>query len=322
MGRAGGGGGGRSGGSRSSSRSSGSFRSSGGSSRAGRSSYHSRSSRSYGSSYSSHHHHHYHGGGRLYGSYSERWTFGDTLVFVFIMVCILYAIFSGMSTGSGTKSTIERTRIESGLSYDNNVVIEDEIGWIESKSKVGSGLREFWDKTGVQPYIIFLNYNENYNSDAERENQTELLYDKYIDREDAFLFVYYGELDVENDVGLFCYTLGKQAAAVLDGEALDIWFNNLDYNWYGSGTTTDVLINTYCKTAKTIMDKPTNGWDFGIVIALVIAGIAGMCFIVKLVKAKHKREKEKAQETQDILNASINNLSQGPVDDGLLDKYK
>ncbi len=343
MGRAGGGGGGRSGGSRSSSRSSGSHRSSSSrsSSRAGGGSrsYHSRSSSSYrgssyrGSSYSSHHHH-YHGGGGHYGGSVHHYHHGDSsegclstvltwLAILFIIVCTLNSLGVFDFSSSSNKSTIERTRVESGLSYDTDVVIKDETGWIEDKSKVGRQLREFWDKTGVQPYIIMLDYDSNLKTDDQKELYTQDLYEEYIDREDAILFVYYGEYDLEGEVGLMCYTLGKQAASVFDGEAIDIWFNNIDYYWYGDGTMTDVYIKAYNRTAETIMSAPTNFWDFGkyAVIALVIIAVCAIGY--KALKAKFKRDKEKAKETEQILNASMGTLSEKASEsDDLLDRYK
>ena len=336
MGRAGGGGGGRSGGSRSSSRSSGSFRSSGGSlsggGRAGGGDFSSRPSFGGGGGYHHrppHHHHHY-GGTRTVHHYHEgsghtslASTIFAWLIVLFIVVATLHSmgVFSGGNHGG--KSTIERTRVESGLSYDTNVVITDETGWIENKGQVGRELREFWDKTGVQPYIMMLTYDENLKTDADKEAYTEVLYEENIDREDAILFVYYGERDLEGDVGLMCYTLGKQAASVFDGEAIDIWFNNIDYYWYGDGTMTDVYIKAYNTTAKTIMGAPTNGWDFLKVVAIGAVIIIVLFIGYKALKSKFKRDAEEAKETERILNATMGTLGEdNTVGNDLLDKYK
>lgn len=337
MGRAGGGGGSRSGGSRSSSRSGGSFRSSGGS-RAGGGSYHSRrSSSSSGrgyysgghSSYNSYNHygnnyHSYSNSGRVYGrSTTGGMSFGDIIAIIFVIIIAMFIIFSITVPASGTQSTIERTRVESGLAYDTNVVIKDETGWIENQGQVGRELRKFWDLTGVQPYIIMLDYDETLTTDADKEDNSFELYDEYINREDAILFVYYGERDLENDVGLMCYVLGKQAASVFDGEAIDIWYNNIDYYWYGDGTMTDVYIKAYNKTADTIMSAPTNNYD--VIIVCSIAGAIIVIFYItyKIITAKMKREKEKAKETEDILKAAANTTAQSMTDnDDLLNKYK
>lgn len=55
-----------------------------------------------------------------------------------------------------------------------------------------------------------------------------------------------------------CYNLGKQAASVFDGEAIDIWYDNIDYYWFGNDTMTDVYIKAFNSTAKAIMSSPTN----------------------------------------------------------------
>lgn len=330
MGRAGGGGGGRSGGFHSSSRSSGSHRSS--SSRAGSSSFGSSSSRgsSFGHSSHSYHGSSYHGGGYHGGHYGGPYHYAptrrngclSTLLTFATLLFLIVVLINTLNPSVATKSTIERTKLESGLAYDNDVVLTDEIGWVESKDKVGRELRKFWDKTGVQPYIMLLRYDENLRTDAQKEAYTEELYEQYIDREDALLFVYYGERDVENDVGLMCYTLGKQATSVFDGEAIDIWFNYIDKYWYGSYTTTDVFISAYNNTAKTIMSAPTNFWDFGKVAVIVLAVILVAMIAYKALKSKFKRDKEKVAETERILNASMNTLTESKTDsDDLLDKY-
>lgn len=321
-------GGSRSSGSRSSSRSGGSFRSSGSSSRAGRSySSSSRSSYSSGSHYHGHsHHHHYYGGTRYVGPRTGMDYVISFLVIVFIIMVFARAFFTSAEYESISpgKSTIERTRVESGLAYDTDVVIEDELRWIEDKAEVGRELRYFWDKTGVQPYILFLKYDDNYVSDESREAYTQVLYEEHIDREDAFLFVYFADKNEDVDGQLFCYALGKQAASVMDGEAASLWFDRLEYYWYGDYDTTDVLINAYTKTADVIMSVSTNGWDVLKVVTIGLFVVGGLVVVAVIIKMKNKRKKEEAEETQAILNASMSNLMNSKTEetDDVLNKYK
>lgn len=352
MGRAGGGGGVRSGGSHSSSRSGGSHRI--GSSSRPRSSSSSRprsssQSRSYSSpsrSYSSPSRSssyyrnrtrtHYpstggfggFGGPVPYSPRRRRRTLVDVLAALLLCFCIITLIRQALIPtssllGTNTKSTIEREKINSGLSYDTDVILVDETGWVEYPDMAGRELRKFWELTGVQPYVIMLTYDEAYNTDAEREAYTSELYDTYVEREDALLFVYFGEKDLEGDVGLMTYLLGKQAAAVFDGEAVDIFFSNIDYYWLTDSTMTDVYIKSFNKTASTIMQKQTNFWDFSKVGIICLAVVASLVLLVRTVKIKAERKREEAEETERILSSSLKTLSESSADsDSLLDKYK
>lgn len=327
MGRAGagGGGGGHSGGGHSSSRSSGGHHVSSGSS--GRRAGGGRSSYSGHSSY---------GGGRFYGGgfyprpprrstviVSHGGSF-NAVISLIIFVVVLIAAFGGFpssnssSTKSVPKSTQNRERLESGVGYDNNCIV-DNIGWFDNVTKTEKSIKKFYDKTGVQPYIVLNAYDSTLLTDTAKEEYAKKWYDEHIKNESTFLYMYFAEPDTDNDVGYMAYVNGKQVPSVMDSEAIEIFWAYVDKYWYSDMSTDDMFTTIFTKTADRIMTKSTTAADVGnnavkvIGVIVVFAGI----IVVMVIRRKHKAEE--AKETEKILNTPLNGDSEA---DDLLKKYK
>ena len=327
MGRAGagGGGGGHSGGGHSSSRSSGGHHVSSGSSgrRAGGggSSYSGRSS--------------YGGGGFYGGGFYPRPPRRNTVIVshggnfnavisLIIFVVVLIAAFGGFpsSNSSSTKilpkSTQNRERLESGVGYDNNCIV-DNIGWFDNVTKTEKSIKKFYDKTGVQPYIVLNAYDSTLLTDTAKEEYAKKWYDEHIKNESTFLYMYFAEPDTDNDVGYMAYVNGKQVSSVMDSEAIEIFWAYVDKYWYSDMSTDDMFTTIFTKTADHIMTKSTTAADVGnnavkvIGVIVVFAGI----IVVMVIRRKHKAEE--AKETEKILNTPLNGDSEA---DDLLKKYK
>lgn len=264
---------------------------------------------------------------RYYGGYGGRRGAGCsvTLLAAIIIFIIIAYIFSGMShaayyggTSSGSQaSTIQREKLESGNAYMNNCVV-DEIGWFDNVSKTESQLKEFWEETGVQPYIILKDYDVTLATDAQKEQWTLDYYDANFDTENIFLYVYFAEEDVDTDVGYMCYANGRQTSSVMDSEAVEIFWNNIDKYWYTDLSTDDVFVNAFNDTADTIMRVSTTKEDivvWGMAVAIVI--IVGIVIII-FIKQKNQRAKEKAAEDERILNTPLEELR----NDDLTKKYQ
>lgn len=327
MGRAGagGGGGGHSCGGHSSSRSSGGHHVSSGSSgrRAGGggSSYSGRSSYGSGGFY----------GGGFYPRPPRRSTVivshggsFNAVISLIIFVVILIAAFGGFpssnssSTKSVPKSTQNRERLESGVGYDNNCIV-DNIGWLDNVTKTEKSIKKFYDKTGVQPYIVLNAYDSTLLTDTAKEEYAKKWYDEHIKNESTFLYMYFAEPDTDNDVGYMAYVNGKQVPSVMDSEAIEIFWAYVDKYWYSDMSTDDMFTTIFTKTADRIMTKSTTAADVGnnaikvIGVIIVFAGI----IVVMVLRRKHKAEE--AKETEKILNTPLNGDSEA---DDLLKKYK
>lgn len=248
----------------------------------------------------------------------------NTIISIIIFIVVLVTAFGGFpsskssSTKNIPKSTQNRERLESGVGYDNNCII-DNIGWFDNVTKTEKSIKKFYDKTGVQPYIVLNAYDSTLLTDTAKEEYAKKWYDEHIKNESTFLYMYFAEPNTDNDVGYMAYVNGKQVSSVMDSEAIEIFWAYVDKYWYSDMSTDDMFTTIFTKTADRIMTKSTTTADVGnnavkvIGVIVVFAGI----IVVMVVRRKHKAEE--AKETEKILNTPLNGDSEA---DDLLKKYK
>ena len=306
----------------------GGHRSSGGhsSSRVGGGHHVGRSSRPTGSSSfnsgpSMHHYHHtpppprrgYYGYRRnVYTSSSS--GLGTLIACLIVFAVVIFSFFMIASDDSDVTSTINREKIENPIPYDNNC-IKDELGYVENTSKLSKNLKNFYNKTGIQPYIYLKSYDETLTSDSQKDNYAQNWYEQNIDNEDTFLFVYYEDQD-PNEIGYMAYVNGKQVTSVMDSEAVNIFWNYIDRYWTDNSlSTVEVFTKTFNSTANTIMEKSTTSNDIIKIICIVVGIIIVIGGIIYILRMKFKRDKEKAKETVEILKTPLDKS------DELRDKY-
>lgn len=308
--------------------SSGGHRSSGGhsSSRVGGGHHAGRSSRPTGSSSfnrgpSMHHYHHtpppprrgYYGYRRnVYTSSSS--GLGTLIACLIVFAVVIFSFFMIASDDSDVTSTINREKIENPIPYDNNC-IKDELGYVENTSKLSKNLKNFYNKTGIQPYIYLKSYDETLTSDSQKDNYAQNWYEQNIDNEDTFLFVYYEDQD-PNEIGYMAYVNGKQVTSVMDSEAVNIFWNYIDRYWTDDSlSTVEVFTKTFNSTANTIMEKSTTSNDIIKIICIIVGIVIVIGGIIYILRMKFKRDKEKAKETVEILKTPLDKS------DELRDKY-
>lgn len=308
--------------------SSGGHRSSGGhsSSRVGGGHHVGRSSRPTGSSSfnrgpSMHHYHHtpppprrgYYGYRRnVYTSSSS--GLGTLIACLIVFAVVIFSFFMIASDDSDVTSTINREKIENPIPYDNNC-IKDELGYVENTSKLSKNLKNFYNKTGIQPYIYLKSYDETLTSDSQKDNYAQNWYEQNIDNEDTFLFVYYEDQN-PNEIGYMAYVNGKQVTSVMDSEAVNIFWNYIDRYWTDNSlSTVEVFTKTFNSTANTIMEKSTTSNDIIKIICIIVGIVIVIGGIIYILRMKFKRDKEKAKETVEILKTPLDKS------DELRDKY-
>lgn len=306
----------------------GGHRSSGGhsSSRVGGGHHVGRSSRPTGSSSfnsgpSMHHYHHtpppprrgYYGYRRnVYTSSSS--GLGTLIACLIVFAVVIFSFFMIASDDSDVTSTINREKIENPIPYDNNC-IKDELGYVENTSKLSKNLKNFYNKTGIQPYIYLKSYDETLTSDSQKDNYAQNWYEQNIDNEDTFLFVYYEDQD-PNEIGYMAYVNGKQVTSVMDSEAVNIFGNYIDRYWTDNSlSTVEVFTKTFNSTANTIMEKSTTSNDIIKIICIIVGIVIVIGGIIYILRMKFKRDKEKAKETVEILKTPLDKS------DELRDKY-
>lgn len=236
------------------------------------------------------------------------------VVFLILVIAMAFYFSPGSSSsGSIPSSSYNREKLDSGNGYVNDCIV-DELGWFDNVSRTESRLKDFYNETGVQPYIVLLDYDtysKKGTSDDAKYNYALKYYDNNITNESTFLYVYFEEEyeDEYSEPGYMCYINGTQVSSVMDSEAVDIFWAYLDKYWSDSSLSTDDLfVKTFDSTADTIMTKSTTSKDVAKYALIVVAAGVVVFGVVKVVKLKHKRAKEEAEETERILNTPMESL--------------
>lgn len=262
-------------------------------------------------------HYHRHSPGYGYGyDYGYRHNYSGSWVVILAFIIIIAIVMPIMqntifNSTKVEKNTTERVALNGVVSKTD--WYEDNIGWITSKNTLISGLEDFYKKTGVQPYVLFVPYSAEYwngtNINATKADAyLEKVYAEKFEDEGHFIFAYFQcKNDSKSEMdGEFRYLSGYSADTIMDNEAISILWGYFEKNYYNTSLSIEKMIsNTFSETAKSIMSKPTNGWDFAIILIIVMIIVLIIIFVYKMIKGKHQREKEKEEFTEKILEKPL-----------------
>ena len=246
-------------------------------------------------------------------------------IIFFILIALIIALALPKSSKS-VNSTIAREKLTDVPPYWTENVI-DELDWINNPTKLSAGLKEFYNKTGIQPYIYLKSYDSMLWTDEDKDAWAgdyfeDVLYARGYSN--AMLYVYFAEENQDEDLGLMVVRCGPMANEIMDSEALEIFWNFHDSDWdtYDENDTDNMYIDVFTRTGNKIMKRTTTGKDVavGFIVLFIIAAVC--VFIYNMVVFKRNAEKERAEETERILNASMNDLAKNSTDNDLLNKYK
>ncbi|MCD7859357.1 MAG: hypothetical protein LUH51_04190 [Firmicutes bacterium] len=240
------------------------------------------------------------------------------LVLVMALVSMLTGFLSS-SSSSITVSTVEREKLvadaDTSMGY-----YTDELGWIRSASTLNSGLKSFYQDTGVAPYLYITDtVNGTHDpTESDMETFTSALYDELFDDEAHFLLVFFEYYSGQYNMW---YVGGSQTKAVMDDEACDILLDYIDEYYYSNLSDEAMFATAFEKAGERIMSVTTSPLP-AIIIALVVLAVVVVLF-VWWRKAKAQKNKE-AEQTERILNADPQKF--GTEDDQKLNdlenKYK
>lgn len=239
----------------------------------------------------------------------------SVLVLVVVVVIVVAVAFGGFAcSGSGVEaSTVQREALPAG-SVQETGYYTDDGGWISSPSTLEAGMRQFFEETGVQPYLYILP-NGASSSTQELGQYAQQLYGQLFQDEGHFILVF-----CDNNAGSYScgYWIGAQAESVLDSEAITILSQYLDRYYYDTSLSEEELFSeTFASTADRIMEvTPSPVVPVAVCIAVIVV-VGGVVFVVRY-RAKAKAEEQRRQ--QEILNTPLETFGDGAIED-LAEKY-
>lgn len=239
----------------------------------------------------------------------------SVLVLVVVVVIVVAVAFGGFSCGSSSieASTVQREALPAG-SVQETGYYTDDGGWISSPSTLEAGMRQFFEETGVQPYLYILP-NGASSSTQELSQYAQQLYSQLFQDEGHFILVF-----CDNNAGSYScgYWIGAQAESVLDSEAITILSQYLDRYYYDTSLSEEELFSeTFASTADRIMEvTPSPVVPVAACIAVIVV-VGGVVFVVRY-RAKAKAEEQRRQ--QEILNTPLETFGDSAIED-LAEKY-
>ena len=185
---------------------------------------------------------------------------------------------------------------------------DDRLNWFVSGTKIKNGMKYFFDKTGVQPYLLITDNIEGKSNSTTDDMDTYLnnLYNKLFKDEQHIILLYFDN-GSRWDTRLFC---GITSQVVMDSEASEILLSYVDYYATSDMEDDDYFNTVFRKSADKIMTVSTNKYDVLKVLVYIIGIITALVLLVVARKIKLKALKKK----QEILDT--------PLVDTLLNKYE
>ena len=221
---------------------------------------------------------------------------------------------------SGQTSSTVREKLPADAVNRTDYYTDEDGDWIYDAGRLTRGLEEFFDKTGVQPYVYILP-NGTSTSTAELSAAAEELYPQLFNDEGHFLLVF-----CDDGAGSFTcgYAIGTEASSIMDAEALNVLADELNDAYNNADTDEEVFSDAFSETADRIMaatEDEQRGQTTMLVVGGVILVIAAGGAIAYVVRRRKAKQDEEQQRMEDILNTPLEKFGDKDVED-LADKYE
>lgn len=227
----------------------------------------------------------------------------SAILITMICVIVFFMVLGFVAGGSGgniSKSTVQREALTPYAAFQRNCW-DDRADWLADSATLNRGMEAFYKATGVQPALAIVEDIDGSkspsNSDVESWATRE--YDELVGHERGVLLLFCEWYPSDYTV---YYMAGEDAQTVMDSEACGILVDYV-HDYYTSSMTEDEYFGTvFEKTGERIMSvTPTMASRTPMILGTVVVA-AVLIAVVKMLGMKYRREKERAEETERILN--------------------
>lgn len=265
---------------------------------------------------------HSRGGGRSSSNYSPVYRtsyyrpmtpLGGTLSIILAIIVIVAGLIAARPNIQ--QSTVERSKLDSSLCTKVDTWYQDDINWIYDEKTLLKGLKMFYDKTGVQPYL-WITDNINGKAKPNTSDFETALKSKYSElfKDEGHVIVCF--MESSPSVYATYYWAGSAAKGVIDDEAGEILLDVIDSKYTSDLSDEEMFSKSFSDAATRMMEVGRTTKQYIILAVAVIAGLGIIVGFIFLLKAKRKSDAEEAEERERILNTDINEMS-----DSVLNKY-
>lgn len=246
---------------------------------------------------------------------------GCLIVILLVFALGIFFAALGGSSDSVTKSTVQREALPASA-VTETAYYTDEAGWISNKNELTSGMKDFYKRTGVQPYLYILkDFNGSTTpSTTELQQFAEQEYDKLFTDEGHFLLVFCDTGSGSYNCG---YAVGSQAKTIMDSEAVSVLADYLD-RYYSSDMEDEEFFSTaFQKTGERIMTVTKSQTPTVIIVFVIAAAVVVVVFLLYRWREKARAEKRRRdKEMEDILQTPLDKFSDEDEAENLAKKYE
>lgn len=246
---------------------------------------------------------------------------GCLIVILLVLALGIVAVALGGSSDSVTKSTVQRETLPASAVNETDYYT-DEAGWISNKNQLTSGMKDFYQRTGVQPYLYILrDYNGSTTPTTTQLQQfAEQEYDKLFTDEGHFLLVFCDTGSGSYNCG---YAVGSQAKTIMDSEAVSVLADYLD-RYYSSNMEDEEFFSTvFQKTGERIMTVTKSQAPMVIIVIVIAGAVVAVVFLLYRWREKARREKRRRdKEMEDILQTPLEQFGDEDEAENLAKKYE
>ncbi len=220
------------------------------------------------------------------------------VAFIIIVASILLPAIPG-GAGDITTSTVERKALPAGSAEVTPYYVDEDGDWIHDSAEMEQGLRWFYEKTGVWPYVCILP-NGYTTSISELSQIAQQVYDGLTDDEAHFVLVF-----CDNGRGWYNagYTVGAQAKTIMDSEAIEILHDYLDRYYNDTSLSEEQIFSkAFADTANRIMTvTPSPVIPIAVVIIVIVAAV----LIVFIVRSRIAARKARQEHIEKVLSTPL-----------------
>ncbi len=250
----------------------------------------------------------------------KKYGFGDyvfTIIIGFLIFFLIFVLIGSSFLYEGiTKSTIKREPLPKG-SVNETEYFYDELGWIDSVTKLEEGMKYFYTETGVQPFLYITDdvVGKGVLPTIEELRQfANETYDKLFTDEAHLLLIFF---EYDSQYASYCLT-GVQAKSVVDTEGTDILLDYIDrYYYYSTLNESEFFSKSFYDSASRMMED----MDMVSVILFDLIIFIALYMIYKWRKKVKAKKKLKAENIKNVLNSDMEELVKDAAEK-LADKYE
>lgn len=234
------------------------------------------------------------------------------------------------------RSTIDREVLPSSKCTPIDVWYQDDWGdWIDETGEEDAlikGLKYFYEKTGVQPYLwITGDDGQNYKYQETVEQLGEERYKEMFGDDEGHVIIIFREYPNASSEYICTVTPGYDAETqVMDEQAREIVLDFIDYYYTDSEMNEGQFFGTaFEKAGDRIMMKQLSFRQMGIIAAVAVIVVIGICIVANIVKkrkiavAKQKtlQAQEQAKQAKAVADQKKTDFDRKKYEDNLETQY-